>query len=600
MPISLDNPTLPFDPTGTRESNLVTNEIQVLVRVAFRDFHFLVPKMAPFFAEGHALRYRDQSGVTRPLVEGVDYYLGHKFHDASLATAKDLYGSFSFLNTNLEGVIYMDYQSVGGIWTLDEQKLAEIVANELYNPRTVQWEEVADYPSQFPVIDHEWNLVDMVGMSEVVAALDGIREALLTSGDTGIAAHIADKENPHGVTKAQVGLSNVLNYAVATNAQMVAGTATNLYATAAGVKAAITAQALGPLSAHTSATGNVHGMVASDINVYDKPQVDQLLAGKLNTNGVVQDSLKFDGRTPVDYRDWVLTFTAANSERFAGRTYAEMLSDVLVGGVENAQKLNGRTDQETKDWVLEGTAANATALGNRNSDALKAWILQGTAADTSAFGGRDANAYKEFVLEGKAADATLFNGQTFQDLADTLGNLYAARAESAAQYYTGPYVSGTANSWTKIGQVLQNPSTASFQAPAHWLVTGGESTLAVASRSGYYVQVAVGGPLATDVKLIATSMVGDTVALRFGYTKNDTDGTWDIWVQAPKNRQALTVTEIAQGAGQLLEDDPGAQDTAPAGITYGTEDGFALRSDVEAMLDGLTTAFNALAATIQT
>lgn len=598
MPISLDTPTLPFDPTGTRESNKILNESQILVSVAARDFHFIVPKLAPFFTESFKGRFRDQSGTTRPLVEGVDFYFGHKFHDASLATAKDLHGSISFLNTDLEGVIYMDYQSVGGVWTLDETKLAEIVANELYNPRTVQWEEVADYPAQFPVIDHEWNLVDLVGMSEVVAALEGITEALLTSGDTGIAAHIADKENPHEVTKFQVGLGNVLNYGVATNAQMVAGTATNVYATAAGVKAAITAQALGPLSAHTSATGNVHGMVAADINAYDKPQTDQLLAGKLDTNGVVQNSLKFDGRTPVDYRDWVLTFTAANSERFAGRTYAEMLSDVLVGGVDNAQKLNGRTDQETKDWVLEGTAANATALGNRNSDALKTWVLEGTAADTATFGGRDQNAYKDFVLEGKAADSTLFNGQTFQQLADTLGNLYAPRAETAAQYYAGAYTSGSANSWTKLGSI----SNVAFQPELHWLVTGGESATVATSIGAYYVRAAVKGAGIGNVRLVVTAMGQDpaTSALKFGLVANATDGTYDIWVQGPKSRQAISVTELAQGAGQLPEDDPVAQDTAPAGITYVTEDGFALRSEVEAVLDTLTTAFNDLAASIQT
>ena len=43
--------------------------------------------------------------------------------------------------------------------------------------------------------------------------------------------HIDDKENPHGVTKSQVGLGNLLNYAVATMAQAEEGTSNAAYMT---------------------------------------------------------------------------------------------------------------------------------------------------------------------------------------------------------------------------------------------------------------------------------------------------------------------------------------------------------------------------------
>lgn len=54
------------------------------------------------------------------------------------------------------------------------------------------------------------------------------------SGD--LTAHEGDTNNPHGVTKAQVGLGSVQNYGMSTQAQAEAGTATNVYVAPANVK----------------------------------------------------------------------------------------------------------------------------------------------------------------------------------------------------------------------------------------------------------------------------------------------------------------------------------------------------------------------------
>lgn len=46
-------------------------------------------------------------------------------------------------------------------------------------------------------------------------------------------------DNPHGVTKAQVGLGSVANYPMASNPEAVAGTATNRYMAPAGTAALV-------------------------------------------------------------------------------------------------------------------------------------------------------------------------------------------------------------------------------------------------------------------------------------------------------------------------------------------------------------------------
>lgn len=57
--------------------------------------------------------------------------------------------------------------------------------------------------------------------------------------NSNIQSHISSTSNPHGVTKAQVGLGSVANYGVATQTEAQTGTATNKYMTPLRVKEAI-------------------------------------------------------------------------------------------------------------------------------------------------------------------------------------------------------------------------------------------------------------------------------------------------------------------------------------------------------------------------
>jgi len=75
-------------------------------------------------------------------------------------------------------------------------------------------------------------------------------------------AHASNTSNPHGVTKDQVGLGNVQNYGIATQAQAEAGTANNVYMTPQRTKQAI--DALSPVKSVNGKTGVVT-LAASDV-----------------------------------------------------------------------------------------------------------------------------------------------------------------------------------------------------------------------------------------------------------------------------------------------------------------------------------------------
>lgn len=254
----------PFDPSGTLASNKITAEHQTISPPELSEFLYIIPQATPFFAESMKIVHLPSQ---RSLVEGVDYMPTHLFHDASLACAKPIYGSITFFDNRLTGAVRMEYQTLGGDWTLNSQKIVEILSNKLVNPRRVTWEQVADLPYAFPPIDHDWHLDDMVGMKEVVEVLEGIRDALIASGEGGLLQHIADKGNPHQVTKAQVNLGNVENYGVATVAEAQAGTSATKYLTV--LRGAQLVQALigNALDAHVNNSNNPHNTTKAQIQL---------------------------------------------------------------------------------------------------------------------------------------------------------------------------------------------------------------------------------------------------------------------------------------------------------------------------------------------
>lgn len=205
MTSEITSPQYPFDPTGTKTTNLITDELQALQGATGHDYYFIVPKATPFFEESMEIVYKSLSGEVRTLTRGVDYYPTHYFIGASRSCSKEIYGSITFLNQSLRGSVTLKYQTLGGEWTVDTGKIAEILGDQLHNPRTTAWEQVQDRPVLFPVIDHDWNLVDMVGMKDVVAALNLAITAIANNGTSISTQHLHDTDNPHQVTAAQIG-----------------------------------------------------------------------------------------------------------------------------------------------------------------------------------------------------------------------------------------------------------------------------------------------------------------------------------------------------------------------------------------------------------
>ncbi|MFO5615133.1 hypothetical protein ACLBQC_31735, partial [Klebsiella pneumoniae] len=79
------------------------------------------------------------------------------------------------------------------------------------------------------------------------------------------------KSDAHWLTKAQVGLSLVPNYAMASDQQHLDANRNDLFTNPRGTLALVNKFAVNPLNAHIAARGNVHGLTAAGINLGNVP-----------------------------------------------------------------------------------------------------------------------------------------------------------------------------------------------------------------------------------------------------------------------------------------------------------------------------------------
>ncbi len=189
-------------------------------------------------------------------------------------------------------------------------------------------------------------------IAQVVSSGGGQLDAVKLNGQfssyyakaSDVSTHIANKANPHTVTKSQVGLANVNNYSDASAPEIVSGTA-NRYVTASALSVAISSMKSGDsgklngqlanyyapastLTAHTGNKSNPHGVTKAQVglslvNNYQDATASQIVAGTASryatasaVKGAISsmksgDSAKLNGQSASYYARATLSGTGA-------------------------------------------------------------------------------------------------------------------------------------------------------------------------------------------------------------------------------------------------------------------------------------------------
>jgi hypothetical protein len=226
-----------FDSSGMLPANLITDEIHIVSDINQNTYKTIIPKFAPFFMDNLVVKYVDMLNVETVLVEDVDYSLSLIYLAASRSIAKTVFGGITIINNYVNGMIKITYQTMGGSWVADSDYVLTKLAEMLYNPRIVVWDVVTNVQQTFPPIVHDQSLDYVYGYQDLITAINSLIPVITNapSATAGLVTHLVDNNNPHDVTKAHVGLSDVENLPVATQPEINALSSVNKYVTLAQV-----------------------------------------------------------------------------------------------------------------------------------------------------------------------------------------------------------------------------------------------------------------------------------------------------------------------------------------------------------------------------
>lgn len=172
--------TYPLDMSGNNPANLIQNELHTVSESHFKDYFFIVPEFAPFYVDNFSLSISINGNIT-PLQEDVDYSFALQYVTGTRVSGKAMYGAVTLHNLNLNGILLMNYQTIGGDQIADRLLVLTTLADKAYNPRTTIWDILTNVPNSLPPSPHYQDYDQFLGQEELVTKLGEIRDAILTN-----------------------------------------------------------------------------------------------------------------------------------------------------------------------------------------------------------------------------------------------------------------------------------------------------------------------------------------------------------------------------------------------------------------------------------
>lgn len=272
----------PVDLTGRQPTNYVSLEPHLLVE--YQDVPVRVFQLNHGGFYTRDLKIRDDSG--RELRSHQDYIATFTYEDMSHRTGLEVCGVIVITNPAITGIVRVSAQMVGGdlAFTLDAQE--QVIDHITAHPTDpITWAGIVGEARQYGPGELQAELWERVGYQAVNTSLedmaralkDGNQERLMDYRELArtqyqafldlfgsqLSDHVADLDNPHQVTKTQVGLGLVEDYPFSTEAQARSGTQVESYLTPLSTAQAIDEYVTQPLHAHVAGTGGGGGGSAS-------------------------------------------------------------------------------------------------------------------------------------------------------------------------------------------------------------------------------------------------------------------------------------------------------------------------------------------------
>lgn len=287
-------------------------------------------------------------------------------------------------------------------------------------------------------------------LAEVIAQAAGSTGADLDALELVVNAFIARRDNPHVVTKEQVGLGLVENYKPATDAEAVTATGVDRVLVPANLAAFWTSK-IGAAPETLNTIGKLAAALKNDPLIIDKLQaaIDANTAGKLDKTATAADSSKLGGKTlaevleaatgGVDLSNVVLKTDDLGASKVAvtgdaqgaGKTLKTHFEGIAADKTATDTAIEGlSTRLDTTDAAVEAAQAAAVAADGKavtaQTAAEGAATLAGTKLDATA----------------KAADSSKLEGLTLDEVIAAAGagadlSAYVKKVDDFGAYKVG-------------------------------------------------------------------------------------------------------------------------------------------------------------------
>ena len=276
----------PEDWSGTLPSNRITGEIHTVPRLKNKCFAL---DGGPFFTESMVITVATTGKV---LVRNVDYKPIFLYQDASIYAGQEICAAIAIINDAVSGDLNVEYSILGGVYVSLVDALYQAIEALQLDDRPINWEDIKNKPELYPPEPHIHHVSALYGTEHICMAIYALKQAILQgnsvemelvwaaiddanaqriAGDKTLTdlhySHANRLDNPHQVTKAQVGLGSVQNFGLATQAPAEAGVVNNLYMTPLSVAWAIKVQAGALVAAHADRTDNPHKVTKAQVNL---------------------------------------------------------------------------------------------------------------------------------------------------------------------------------------------------------------------------------------------------------------------------------------------------------------------------------------------
>lgn len=302
---------LPLDRSGKSADNLIVGVKHTLESDVGSNYPLVTLTHGGFYQKG--LKVYDR--FYNELVLGDDFVLSYYHKDASEFLGLEVYSLLIIINPTIVDHIYVTAQMVGGdlaySFTVVDDYIRHLVtesgsyvpsnkdyygAEPIYGPgelEKLRWRLDTYQPFNNEINELTRAVIGMYGdEEETLRAYIRSKYGEFTDAFTNIiAAHLADKDNPHELTKRQINLTLLENFKVASTEIANAGTSNEHYLTPALTWNAFKVNGIDPLNAHIADDNNPHRVTPLQLRTLIKSQVDTLVDKKYFKNEVVSDSI---------------------------------------------------------------------------------------------------------------------------------------------------------------------------------------------------------------------------------------------------------------------------------------------------------------------